>query len=83
MSRWSHSLFGLLDAVAGFWERTTSSRRCCRSGSPTTGSTDPLGQGHDDPLRSAPVGHAPDVLVLTDAADRGLAVCGQPVDGGL
>ena len=34
----------------------------------TTASADALGQRHDDPLRSAHVGHAPDVLVLADAA---------------
>ena len=33
------------------------------------GSADPLSQGHDEPLGPAHVGHAPDVLVLTDAAD--------------
>lgn len=43
-------------------------------------SADPLSQGNDDPLWPANVGHAPDVLVLTDAADQALAVRGQPVD---
>ena len=41
------------------------------------------GQGHDDPRRCAHVGHAPDVLVLADAADQPVAVRGQAVDGGL
>jgi len=40
------------------------------------GSVDTLGQGHDDPLRSAHIHHAPDVLVLTDAADQPVAVRG-------
>ena len=35
------------------------------------------------PLGFAHVGHAPDVLVLADAADQPVAVRGQPVDGGL
>ena len=43
-------------------------------------SADPLSQGHDDPLWPAHVGHAPDVLVLTDAADQAVAVRSQPVD---
>ena len=43
-------------------------------------SADPLSQGNDDPLWPANVGHAPDVLVLTDAADQAVAVRGQPVD---
>jgi hypothetical protein len=46
-------------------------------------SADPLGQRHDDPLRTAHVGHAPDVLVLADVADQPVAVRGQPVDGRL
>ena len=33
-----------------------------------------------DPLWPAHVGHAPDVLVLTEAADQAVAVCSQPVD---
>ena len=33
-------------------------------------SADPLGQGHDDPLRTSHVGHAPDVFVLADVADQ-------------
>src|SRR5437588_3153854 len=39
---------------------------------PTAGVScvDSLGQGHDDPLGSADIGHAPDALVLTDAADH-------------
>jgi hypothetical protein len=43
-------------------------------------SADPLSQGDDDPLWPANVGHAPDVLVLTDAADQAIAVRDQPVD---
>jgi hypothetical protein len=43
-------------------------------------SADPLSQGNDDPLWPAHVGHAPDVLVLTDAADQAVAVRSQPVD---
>ena len=43
----------------------------------------PLGQGHDDSLQSEHVGHAPDVLVLTHAANQAVAVRGQPVDGRL
>ena len=43
-------------------------------------SANPLGQGHDDPFWPANVGHAPDVLVLTDAADQAVAVRSQPVD---
>ena len=43
-------------------------------------SADPLSQGNDDPLWPANVGHAPDVLVLTDAADQAVAVRSQPVD---
>src|SRR4051794_35115924 len=46
-------------------------------------SADPLGQGHDDPFRSAHVGHAPNALVLADAADQAVTVRGQPVDGRL
>ena len=49
----------------------------------TGASADALGQGHDDPFRSAHVGHAPDVLVLADAADHFVAVHREPVDGGL
>ena len=44
------------------------------------GSVDSLGQGHDDPFGPAHVRHAPDVLVLTDAADETKAVRSQPVD---
>ena len=43
-------------------------------------SADPISQGNDDPLWPAHIGHAPDVLVLTDAADQAVAVCSQPVD---
>ena len=43
-------------------------------------SADPLSQGNDDPLWPAHVGHAPDVLVLTDAADQAVAVRNQLVD---
>ena len=43
-------------------------------------SADPLSQGNDDPLWPAHVGHAPDVLVLTDAADQAEAVGGQSVN---
>src|SRR5438445_12593873 len=50
---------------------------------PSAGSVDSLRQGHDDSLRPAHVGHAPDVLVLTDAADQAVAVRGQPVDNRL
>src|SRR3712207_2925515 len=49
----------------------------------TAASADPLGQGHDDPLWSAHVGHAPDELVLSDATDQAVAVRGQSVDGRL
>lgn len=47
------------------------------------GSVDSLGQGHDDSLRPAHVRHAPDVLVLTDAADQAVAVRSQPVNNRL
>src|SRR5258708_13816820 len=50
---------------------------------PSAGSVDSLGQGHDDSLGPAHVGHAPDVLVLTDAADQAIAVRSQPVDNPL
>src|SRR5207247_729272 len=50
---------------------------------PSAGSVDSLGQRHDDSLRPAHVGHAPDVLVLTDAADQAMAVHSQPVDNRL
>ena len=43
-------------------------------------SANPLSQGHDDPLRPAHVGLAPDVLVPTDASDQAVAVRSQPVD---
>src|SRR6266851_9445596 len=49
----------------------------------SAGSVDSLGQGHDDSLRPAHVGHAPDVLILTDAADQAVAVRSQPVDNRL
>jgi 5-methyltetrahydropteroyltriglutamate--homocysteine methyltransferase len=54
-----------------------------RFGAADDRSADALGQGHDDPLRTAHVGHAPDVLVLADAADQPVALRGQPVDGRL
>src|ERR1700722_21008041 len=44
------------------------------------GSADWLGQVHDEPLGSAHRGHAPAVLVLTDAADQVVAVRGEPVE---
>src|ERR1700710_2338639 len=50
---------------------------------PERRSADPLGQGHDDPLRTAHIGHAPDVLVLADVADQPVAVRSQPVDSRL
>ena len=43
-------------------------------------SADPLSQGNDDSLWSAHIGHAPDVLILTDAADQGVAIRSQQVD---
>jgi hypothetical protein len=46
-------------------------------------SADPLGQRIDDPLRSAHVGHAPEVLGLADISDQSVASRGQPVDGRL
>jgi hypothetical protein len=51
--------------------------------SPTPASTDPLGQGHDDSVRSTHIGHAPDMLVLTHAANQAVAVRGQSLDGRL
>src|SRR5438309_10035310 len=50
---------------------------------PSAGSVDSLGQGHDDSLRPAHVRHAPDVLVLADAAYQAIAVRSQPVDNAL
>ena len=47
------------------------------------GSAEALGQGHDDPLRPAHVGHPPAVLVLADTADEPVAVGGQLVEGRL
>src|SRR6266566_9313377 len=44
------------------------------------GSVDSLGQVHDEPLGSAQRRHAPDALVLTDAADQVVAVRGEPVE---
>jgi len=65
------------------WRRRHQARSYRRPGSPTAASADPLGQGHDDSLRSAHVVHAPEVLVLTHAANQAVAVRGQPVDGRL
>src|SRR5437588_2063998 len=63
------------------------SRWACVNGSmatwvmrPRGASADPLSQGHDDPIWPAHVGHAPDVLVLADAADQAVAVRSQLVD---
>jgi hypothetical protein len=64
-------------------EKQVAPGKSRRSGSPTAASADPLGQGHDDSLRSAHVGHAPDVLVFTYAANQTVAVRGQPVDSRL
>ena len=62
---------------AGFASRREG--RCARS-RPKTGLLRPLSQGNDDPLWPANVGHAPEVLVLTDAADEAVAIRGEPVD---
>ena len=67
-------------AVAFLWART---RVTGEIGAAEDRSADPLGQGHDDPLRTAHVGHAPDVLVLADVADQPVAVRRQLVDGRL
>src|SRR6266566_448163 len=44
------------------------------------GSVDWLGQVHDEALGSAHRRHAPDALVLTDAADQVVAVRGEPAE---
>src|SRR5215467_11197168 len=44
------------------------------------GLVDSLGQVHDEPLGSAHRRHAPDALVLTDAADQVVAVRGEPTE---
>src|SRR5437773_3951308 len=79
--RWGHW-------CSGHWQPLTSSQpravnnaaAAAACGFGRTGSVDSLGQGHDDSLRPAHVGHAPDVLVLTDAANQAVAVRSQPVD---
>src|SRR6266545_3539461 len=43
-------------------------------------SVDSLGEVDDDSLRSAHRGHAPDALVLADAADQAVAVRGQSIE---
>jgi hypothetical protein len=69
--------------LEGETESRLAGPRSQRLASTTVASADPLSQRHDDPLRSAHVGHAPDVLVLADAADQPVAVRGQPVGGRL
>src|SRR3989441_1715484 len=71
--RRAHIIGGLVGNDAGGCLRLRAS----------AGSVDSLGQGHDDSLRPAHVGHAPDVLVLTDAADQAVAVRSQPVNNRL
>src|SRR5256886_16656023 len=79
--RWGHG-------CSGHWQPLPSSQpgavnsaaAAAACGFGRTGSVDSLGQGHDDSLRPAHVGHAPDVLVLTDAANQAVAVRSQPVD---
>src|SRR3954463_12308478 len=46
----------------------------------TRASADPFGQRDNDPFGTADVGHAPDVLVVADAADQSVSVRGQAVD---
>jgi hypothetical protein len=47
------------------------------------GLADALGQGHDDPFRPTHIRHAPDLLVLTDATDKAVAVRGEALQDGI
>src|SRR6266853_3681353 len=65
------------------WKSSIAHRSGCLRVRLSGRSVDALGQGDDNPLRPAHVGHAPDVLVLTDTADQAVAVHGQTVDNRL
>ena len=75
--------FVALSGHCGLMDASRSSSRglpACRPGlRRPRASAGPLSQGNDDPLWPAHVGHAPNVLVLTDAADQAVAVRGQSV----
>jgi hypothetical protein len=72
----------LTEQVAARTENLPETRRQASKGEGASEllSADSLSQGNDDPLWPAHVSHAPDVLVLTDAADQAVAVRSRPVD---
>lgn len=55
----------------------------CEVGAAEGGSTDPLGHGHDNPFRTAHIGHMPCVLVLADVLLASGISRGQSLDAEL
>jgi hypothetical protein len=81
----NHSPAQIAEAIVALiedpaWAKAMSHPRSSAFVHEDSESADPLGQGHDDSFRPAHVGHPPDVLVLTDAADQAVAVRSQLVD---